>query len=202
MHKSKSEFIYIFWTGVNGTDPFRDLDQFLDKIKSLGFDGIQNFPTVGLIDGQFRQNLEETGFGYNKEIEMMKIAKEKYDLITTPYVHNLNECISMTSIGVDIIVFHLGLTIGGNIGAKTTSFNLDDSINQIIIMSNAAYQINPNVIVLVHGGPVATPSDVEYILNNIPKGTIDGFYGASSMERLPVEISITDTLKQFKKLRL
>ena len=196
MHKFE---IYL---GVNGTDPFRDIDQFLSTVKSMGFDGIQNFPTVGLIDGIFRKNLEETGFGYDKEIEMMDIAKNKYDLITTPYVHNLNECISMVNIGVDIIVIHLGLTTGGNIGAKTTLFNLEDCLNQIVTISNTAYSINENIIILVHGGPIANPNDVEYILNNIPKGTIDGFYGASSMERLPVEISITDTIKQFKNLKL
>ena len=188
--------------GINGTDPFRDMDRFLNDIKSAGFDGIQNFPTVGLIDGTFRKNMEETGFGYHKEIELMKLAK-KYDLLTTPYVFTINEAIEMTKIGCDIIVIHLGLTTGGNIGAKTTqSGNLMDSLDKITNMANAIYSINKDTIVLVHGGPVSTPKDVEYVFNNLPKGIIDGFYGASSMERLPVEESIANTVKQFKSLKL
>ena len=177
------------------------MDIFISEIKQLGFDGIQNFPTVGLIDGKFRANLEETGFGYDREVEIMRIAC-KYDLITTPYVFDVSDAVKMAQVGVDIIVIHLGLTVGGNIGAKTLGMSLDDAIDKIIVMANAIYSVNGNQIVLVHGGPVAQPKDVEYVLSNLPKGTIDGFYGASSMERLPVEVAITETLKQFKGLKL
>ncbi|KAK3336321.1 TIM-barrel-protein domain-containing protein [Cercophora scortea] len=183
--------------GVCATDPFRSIPQFLAQLKQLGFAGVQNFPTVGLIDGQFRANLEETGMSYNEEVEMIKLA-HTMDLLTTPYVFNVDEAEKMTRAGADILVAHMGLTTSGTIGA-TTGKSLDDCIVLIQQIRDAAVQINPNIMVLCHGGPIATPKDAEYVL----KGTrgIQGFYGASSMERLPVEDAIANVTRTFKNLK-
>lgn len=183
--------------GVNGTDPFCQFDQFLDEIKSIGFAGVQNFPTVGLIDGNFRANLEETGMGYGLEVEMIRKAHEK-DLFTTPYVFSREDAIAMTEAGADIIVPHMGLTTGGNIGAET-ALTLKDCVPLINDWAKAAKAVRSDIIVLCHGGPIATPEDAQYILQNCPE--CHGFYGASSMERLPSEIALTSTTKQFKAIR-
>jgi predicted TIM-barrel enzyme len=182
--------------GVNGTDPFCHFDKFLDEIKSTGFAGVQNFPTVGLIDGNFRANLEETGMGYALEVDMIRLAHEK-DLLTTPYVFNAQDAIAMTEAGADIIVPHMGLTTGGSIGAET-SLTLADCIPLINEWAQAAKQVREDVIVLCHGGPIATPEDAAYIMQHCP--LVDGFYGASSMERLPTELALTETTRQFKRI--
>ncbi|MBQ0535365.1 phosphoenolpyruvate hydrolase family protein [Providencia huaxiensis] len=182
--------------GVNGTDPFCQFDKFLDDIKATGFAGVQNFPTVGLIDGNFRANLEETGMGYGLEVEMIRLAHEK-DLLTTPYVFSAEDAIAMTKAGADIIVPHMGLTTGGNIGAET-ALTLRDCVPLINEWAKAAKAIREDVIVLCHGGPIATPEDAEYILANCPD--CHGFYGASSMERLPTEVALTATTQKFKSI--
>ncbi|WNN43655.1 MULTISPECIES: phosphoenolpyruvate hydrolase family protein [Winslowiella] len=182
--------------GVNGTDPFCQFDKFLDDLKALGFSGVQNFPTVGLIDGNFRANLEETGMGYGLEVEMIRLAHQK-DLLTTPYVFNQQDAIAMTQAGADIIVPHMGLTTGGNIGAET-ALRLKDCVPLITQWAQAAKAVREDVIVLCHGGPISSPQDAQYILDNCP--LCDGFYGASSMERLPTEVALTETTRQFKKL--
>lgn len=182
--------------GVNGTDPFCQFDKFLDDIKAIGFSGVQNFPTVGLIDGNFRANLEETGMGYALEVDMIRLAHEK-DLLTTPYVFSAQDAIAMTQAGADIIVPHMGLTTGGNIGAET-AFTLADCVAPINEWAQAAKRVREDVIVLCHGGPIATPEDAAYILQHCP--LVDGFYGASSMERLPTEVALTETTRQFKKI--
>lgn len=182
--------------GVNGTDPFCHFDKFLDDLKALGFSGVQNFPTVGLIDGNFRANLEETGMGYGLEVEMIRQAAAK-EMLTTPYVFSAENAVAMTQAGADIIVAHMGLTTGGNIGAET-SLQLADCVPLINEWALAAKQVRQDVIVLCHGGPIATPEDARYILANCPQ--CDGFYGASSMERLPTEIALTETTKQFKNI--
>ncbi|WP_174848130.1 phosphoenolpyruvate hydrolase family protein [Yersinia artesiana] len=183
--------------GVNGTDPFCQFDQFLDQLKALGFSGVQNFPTVGLIDGNFRANLEETGMGYGLEVDMIRLAHEK-DLLTTPYVFSAEDAVAMTQAGADIIVPHMGLTTGGNIGADT-ALKLADCVPLINEWAAAAKAVREDVIVLCHGGPISTPQDAQYIMDNCPQ--CDGFYGASSMERLPTEIALTDTTKQFKNIK-
>ncbi|MGE4755012.1 phosphoenolpyruvate hydrolase family protein [Yersinia enterocolitica] len=183
--------------GVNGTDPFCQFDQFLDQLKALGFSGVQNFPTVGLIDGNFRANLEETGMGYGLEVDMIRLAHEK-DLLTTPYVFSAEDAVAMTQVGADIIVPHMGLTTGGNIGADT-ALKLADCVPLINKWAAAAKAVREDVIVLCHGGPISTPQDAQYIMDNCPQ--CDGFYGASSMERLPTEIALTDTTKQFKNIK-
>lgn len=183
--------------GVCATDPFREMDRFLKQLKDLGFAGIQNFPTVGLIDGQFRQNLEETGMGYDAEVELVQKARE-LDLITTPYVFNLEEAKKMSEAGADIIVAHMGLTTSGSIGA-TSGKSLDDCVKLIQQIRDEAIKANPDVIVLCHGGPIAAPEDAEYVMSRT-KG-VHGFYGASSMERLPVEEAITNITKTFKQLK-
>ncbi|WP_428944111.1 phosphoenolpyruvate hydrolase family protein [Pantoea sp. FN060301] len=183
--------------GVNGTDPFCQFDRFLDELKALGFSGVQNFPTVGLIDGNFRANLEETGMGYDLEVEMIRLAHQK-DMLTTPYVFSEEDAVAMTAAGADIIVPHMGLTTGGNIGAET-AFKLVDCVALINAWAAAAKAVREDVIVLCHGGPISSPQDAEYILNHCPQ--CDGFYGASSMERLPSEIALTETTKQFKTIR-
>lgn len=183
--------------GVNGTDPFCQFDHFLDQLKDLGFSGVQNFPTVGLIDGNFRANLEETGMGYGLEVDMVRLAHEK-DLLTTPYVFSAADAIAMTQVGADIIVPHMGLTTGGNIGADT-ALKLADCVPLINEWAAAAKAVRDDVIVLCHGGPISTPEDAQYIMDNCPQ--CDGFYGASSMERLPTEIALTDTTRQFKKIK-
>lgn len=183
--------------GVNGTDPFCQFDHFLDQLKDLGFSGVQNFPTVGLIDGNFRANLEETGMGYGLEVDMIRLAHEK-GLLTTPYVFSAADAVAMTQAGADIIVPHMGLTTGGNIGADT-ALKLADCVPLINAWAAAAKAVRDDVIVLCHGGPISTPEDAQYIMDNCPQ--CDGFYGASSMERLPTDIALTDTTRQFKKIK-
>jgi len=182
--------------GVNGTDPFMIREDFLRCLAELGFSGVQNFPTVGLIDGVFRANLEETGMGYRHEIDLIKEAAE-LDLLTTPYVFNADEARAMTAAGADIIVCHMGLTTGGAIGAAT-SLKLADCVPRIDEWAAAARSVRKDIIVLCHGGPIATPEDAAYILDNCYD--CHGFYGASSMERLPTETAIAEQTRQFKRL--
>ncbi|KAK5048368.1 ToMV susceptible protein tm-1(GCR26) [Exophiala bonariae] len=184
--------------GVCGTDPFRIMPQFLAQLKGMGFCGVQNFPTVGLIDGTFRANLEETGMGYDKEVDMIAEA-HKLDLLTTPYVFNVDEAERMTKAGADVLVCHMGLTTSGSIGARTGK-SLDDCVKLIQEMGDAATKINHEILVLCHGGPIAEPKDAEYVLSRT-RG-IHGFFGASSMERLPVEIAISNTTREFKDLQI
>ncbi len=183
--------------GVCGTDPFRLMDVFLKELKAIGFVGVQNFPTVGLCDGVFRQNLEETGMGYDLEVEMIAKARE-LDLLTTPYVFSDDEAVKMTKAGADILVAHMGLTTKGTIGAKT-ALTLDDCVRRIQSMHDAAKKINPDILVICHGGPIAEPEDAAYVLART-KGVI-GFYGASSMERLPTEKAIAAQVKAFKDIK-
>lgn len=182
--------------GVCGTDPYRDMDIFLKDLKELGFSGIQNFPTVGLCDGMFRQNLEETGMGYYMEVEMINKA-HKLDMLTTPYVFNVDEAIEMTRAGADVLVAHMGLTTKGAIGAYTSK-SLEQCVKDIQDIHDAAVKNNPDIIVICHGGPISEPEDVKFILKNT-KGIV-GFFGASSIERLPTEIAITKQVEQFKKI--
>jgi len=182
--------------GVNGTDPFLLVDHFLDELKAMGFSGIQNFPTVGLIDGLFRRNLEETGMGYGLEVDLIAKARDK-DLLTTPYVFNPDEAAAMAKAGADIIVAHMGLTTGGSIGAGT-ALKLEDCPKLIDACADAARKVRKDVILLCHGGPISSPEDAAYILKAVPG--IHGFYGASSMERLPVEIALTEQTRAFKKI--
>jgi predicted TIM-barrel enzyme len=182
--------------GVNGTDPFRNMDIFLDQLKALGFSGVQNFPTVGLIDGTFRANLEETGMSYALEIDMIAKAREK-DMLTTPYVFSEAEAAAMAIAGADIIVCHLGLTTGGSIGAQTAP-KLEDCPARIDTWAEAALSVNSQILVLAHGGPIATPDDADFIIRNTRY--CHGFYGASSMERLPVELALTDQVRKFKAI--
>ncbi len=183
--------------GVNGTDPFMMTDSFLRRLIDLGFSGVQNFPTVGLIDGNFRANLEETGMGYGLEVNMIAAAA-KLDLLTTPYVFSDDEARAMTRAGADIVVCHMGLTTGGAIGAHT-ALSLEDCIEPINRWSAASRTIRKDVLVLCHGGPIATPSDARFILDHCPG--CDGFYGASSMERLPTEEALTRTTREFTAVR-
>ena len=173
--------------GVNGTDPFLVLDDFLRRLGELGFSGVQNFPTVGIIDGQFRRNLEETGMGFHHEVEMIRSAG-RHDLLTTPYVFNEDEATAMAKAGADIVVCHMGLTTGGSIGAET-GLKLADCVPRIKAWTAIVRQIKPDAIVLCHGGPIATPEDARFILDACPE--CNGFYGASSMERLPTERALT-----------
>lgn len=182
--------------GVNGTDPFCNFNVFLDTLKTLGFAGVQNFPTVGLIDGVFRQNLEQTGISYVQEVAMIKMAHDK-GMLTTPYIFSTQNAIDMTHAGADIIVCHMGLTTGGNIGAET-AMTLDDCVIAMDTWATAARKINPDILALIHGGPVSSPADADYIMQHSTQ--CDGFYGASSMERLPVEIAITQQTKDFKAI--
>jgi predicted TIM-barrel enzyme len=182
--------------GVNGTDPFRRMDVFLDEIKALGFAGVQNFPTVGLIDGTFRANLEETGMSYGLEVDMIAAAHKK-DLLTTPYVFNESEAEAMARAGADIIVCHLGLTTGGAIGAQT-ALKLNDCPALIDSWAAAAIKVRPDILVLAHGGPIAEPADADFIMKSTK--TCHGFYGASSMERLPVETALTEQVRRFKSI--
>ena len=184
--------------GVCGTDPFRDMKYFIRDLKHAGFSGVQNFPTVGLIDGKFRQNLEETGMGYDLEVAMIKEAHEQ-DMFTTPYVFNEKDAVKMAKAGADLLVAHMGLTTKGSIGA-TTALSLDDCVPIVQAIHDAAKEVNPDVMVIVHGGPVAQPEDAKYVLKRT-KGVV-GFFGASSIERLPTEIAITDQVKTFKKLKI
>ncbi len=182
--------------GVNGTDPFCQFDPFLDQLKEIGFAGIQNFPTVGLIDGKFRANLEETGMGYAMEVDLVRLARSK-DMLTTPYVFSVEDAKAMTEAGADIIVAHMGLTTGGTIGADT-ALTLQDCVGEINAIAAAARAINPDIIILCHGGPIAEPEDARYILQQCPG--CHGFYGASSMERLPVEKALVAQTQAFKNL--
>ncbi len=183
--------------GVNGTDPFRQMDVFLDELKRLGFSGVQNFPTVGIIDGTFRANLEETGMSYGLEVDMIAKAHSK-DMLTTPYVFNEDEAAAMAKAGADIIVCHMGLTTGGSIGAET-ALKLSDCPALIDAWAEAALKVNPDVLVLSHGGPIATPDDAAFIMKETKN--CHGFYGASSMERLPTEVALTEQTRQFKRIR-
>jgi predicted TIM-barrel enzyme len=182
--------------GVNATDPFRIMDVFLDELKRIGFSGVQNFPTVGLIDGVFRANLEETGMSYGLEVDMIAKARAR-DMLTTPYVFNGDEAAAMAKAGADIIVCHLGLTTGGTIGAHT-ALKLDQCPALVESWAAAALKVRRDVIVLVHGGPVAMPADAEFILRNTDN--CHGFYGASSMERLPTEVALTEQTRTFKRI--
>ena len=182
--------------GVNGTDPFMIADEFLGRLITLGFSGVQNFPTVGLIDGTFRANLEETGMGYALEVDLIARA-HALDLLTTPYVFNEQEARAMAGAGADIVVCHLGLTTGGAIGAET-ALTLADCVPRIDRWAAAAREVNPEAIVLCHGGPIATPKDAQYVLSQCR--ACDGFYGASSMERLPTETALTDTTRRFVEI--
>ncbi len=183
--------------GVCGTDPFRVMEHFLKQVKDAGFSGVQNFPTVGLCDGQFRQNLEETGMGYGPEVDMIRKAHE-LNLFTTPYVFNVDEAKAMAEAGADVIVAHLGLTTKGSIGAST-AYTIEQAPAKVQELCDAAKKINPNVICLCHGGPISMPEDAEFVLQNTEG--VHGFYGASSMERLPTETAITEQMKKFKAVR-
>jgi predicted TIM-barrel enzyme len=183
--------------GVCGTDPMRLMDRFLRTIKEVGFAGVQNFPTVGLIDGTFRANLEETKMGYDREVEMIRLAHEM-DLLTTPYVFNPEEAVRMTKAGADILVAHMGLTTSGSIGAATAK-SLEDCVTLIDEIATVARATRDDVILLCHGGPIAEPDDAAFILQNCP--AVDGFYGASSMERLPTEQAIRQQTERFVNLR-
>ena len=184
--------------GVNGTDPFCHFERFLDEVKAVGFSGVQNFPTVGLIDGTFRENLEATGMGFDLEVEMIRLAREK-DLLTTPYVFSEDEAAAMAEAGADIVVCHLGLTTGGAIGAGV-AFSLEDCPARVDAWGRAALAVNPDVILLVHGGPVSSPEDAQYVLDRAEH--CHGFYGASSMERLPTEVALTEQTRAFKAVRI
>ena len=183
--------------GVNGTDPFYDPDVFLPELRRVGFSGVQNFPTVGLIDGNFRANLEETGMGYALEVEMIEHA-HALDLLTTPYVFSAEDSTAMAQAGADIIVCHMGLTTGGGIGAET-ALTLEDCVPIIDEWADAARSVRDDVIILCHGGPIAMPEDAAYILKHCQD--IQGFYGASSMERLPVEQALKKQTEAFKAIR-
>ncbi len=184
--------------GVCGTDPFRRMPVFLRQIKEIGFAGVQNFPTVGLIDGVYRQNLEETGMGFDLEIEMIRLAHE-LDLLTAPYVFTPEEAREMAGVGADVLVPHMGLTTSGSIGAQT-AITLDDAVVRIQAMHDAAKDVNPEVIVLCHGGPIAEPEDAAYVMSRT-RG-VAGFFGASSMERLPAEVAIRENAKRFKGIAM
>ena len=183
--------------GVCGTDPMRIMDRFLAGVKAIGFAGIQNFPTVGLIDGTFRANLEETNMGYGKEVDMIRLSREM-DLLTTPYVFNTDDAQAMTEAGADILVAHMGLTTSGSIGAKT-ALTLEECVEPINAIIDTAKALREDVIVLCHGGPIAEPDDAAFIINKCAK--IDGFYGASSMERLPTERAIKEQTERFTSIR-
>jgi len=183
--------------GVCGTDPFRIMKHFLREIQSLGFSGVQNFPTVGLIDGTMRQGLEETDMGYDKEVDMIREARE-LGLLTCPYIFNVAEAEAMAKAGADVLIPHMGLTTKGSIGAKS-AVTLDESVLRVQAMHDAAKKINPNVLVLCHGGPISEPEDAEYVMRHT-KGIV-GFFGASSIERLPTEVAITECVRRFKTIR-
>lgn len=184
--------------GVNGTDPFRVMEVFLKQLKDQGFSGVQNFPTVGLIDGVFRQNLEETGMGYDLEVEMIRKAHE-LDLLTTPYVFDEEQATKMAEAGADILVAHMGLTTKGTIGAKT-ALTLDDCVERIQGIVNAGRAVNPDILVICHGGPIAEPEDAEYVIKRV-EGIV-GFFGASSIERFAAEKGIKTQTEAFKKIEM
>ena len=180
--------------GVCGTDPFRDMRRFCAQLKGMGFAGVQNFPTVGLVDGGFRANLEETGRGFGGEVEMIRVAGEM-GLLTTPYVFNPDEGTAMAEAGADVVVAHMGLTTSGSIGA-TSGKSLDDCVRDVAAIRDAVRKVRQDVILLCHGGPIAKPDDARYVLSRVEG--LHGFYGASSMERLPVEEAITNITREFK----
>jgi predicted TIM-barrel enzyme len=183
--------------GVCGTDPFRLMPVFLRQVKEAGFSGVQNFPTVGLIDGTFRQGLEETGMGYGLEVDMIRLARAM-DLLTCPYVFNEGDAVAMTKAGAVVLVPHMGLTTKGNIGAQT-ALTLDECVERIQRMHDAAKKVRRDALVLCHGGPIAEPEDAQYVLSHT-KGVV-GFFGASSMERLPTEVAITENARRFKQMK-
>ncbi len=183
--------------GVCGTDPFMLRDPFLRELKDLGFAGIQNFPTVGLIDGTFRAGLEETGMGFQLEVDCIAAAHQ-LDMLTTPYAFDAQQSSALTAAGADIIVAHMGLTTSGSIGARTAR-SLDDCVAEVAAIAEAARKVRDDVIVLCHGGPIAMPDDAQFMLERVD--TIDGFYGASSMERLPTEVALTAQVKKFTEIR-
>jgi predicted TIM-barrel enzyme len=182
--------------GVCGTDPFRLMPVFLRELKELGFAGVQNFPTVGLIDGVFRQNLEETGMSYALEVELIRAARE-LELLTAPYVFDPAGARLMAEAGADVLVPHMGLTTSGTIGAET-AITLDEAVERVQAMHDAAKEVDPDVLVLCHGGPIAEPEDAAYVLGRT-HGVV-GFFGASSMERLPTEVALTETMRRFKAI--
>jgi predicted TIM-barrel enzyme len=182
--------------GVCGTDPFRVMEVFLPQLAAMGFSGIQNFPTVGLFEGLFRQNIEETGMGFGLEVEMVRTAR-RLDILTTPYAFTPDEARQMAEAGADVLVPHVGLTTSGAIGAQT-AMTLDEAVARVQEMADAAHAVNPDLLVLCHGGPIAEPADAAYVLART-RG-VAGFYGASSMERLPTERAITEQVEQFKAL--
>ena len=182
--------------GVCGTDPFRLMDVFLDELVRIGFSGVQNFPTVGLFDGTFRRNLEETGMGYGLEVQMTRLARTK-GLLTAPYVFTVEEATAMAEAGADVLVPHMGLTTGGSIGAETAK-TLEECVPLIQAMHDAARAVNPDILVLCHGGPIAEPDDVAYVIERTD-GVV-GFFGASSMERLPTEVAMTENMRRFKSI--
>lgn len=184
--------------GVNGTDPFVLMPQFLAELKAMGFSGVQNFPTIGLFDGAMRQSFEETGMGFGLEVDMIRQAAD-IDLLTTPYVFNPDEAAAMTRAGADIIVAHMGVTTGGAIGA-TSAVSLDDCVAEIDAISAAARAVRDDVIILCHGGPISMPDDAAYVLAHANR--CHGFYGASSAERLPAEVAIRDQIMKFKSISL
>ena len=184
--------------GVCGTDPFRLMDVFLKQLMDIGFSGVQNFPTVGIMDGVYRQNLEETGMGYGLEVDMIRKARE-LDILTTPYAFNEEEAKQMAEAGADILVAHMGLTTKGTIGA-TTALTLEDAAKRVQSIHDAAKSVNPDILVICHGGPIAEPEDARYVLEHT-EGVV-GFYGASSMERLPTERAITGQIEAFKQISL
>jgi predicted TIM-barrel enzyme len=184
--------------GVCGTDPFRVMDRFLRDLKQLGFSGVQNFPTVGLIDGQFRESLEETGMGYDLEVELIALGHE-LDLLTCPYVFNQDQAKAMAKAGADLLIAHMGLTTKGSIGART-AITLDESVARIQAIQEAAVSVRPDILVLCHGGPIAEPEDVHYVLSRTHG--VCGFFGASSIERLPTERAITEQVMSFKKVKI
>jgi predicted TIM-barrel enzyme len=183
--------------GVNGTDPFIIMPVFLKQLKELGFSGVQNFPTVGIIDGTFRQSLEETGINYATEVDMIRQAHE-LDLLTTPYVFSADEAVEMTRAGADFIVPHMGVTVGGTIGANSAK-SLEQSVRLIDEWAEAARKVRKDVIVIAHGGPISMPDDVAYVLRH--SAHCNGFYGASSMERLPTEVALTEQTRKFKSIQ-
>jgi predicted TIM-barrel enzyme len=182
--------------GVCGTDPFRLMPVFLEEVKRAGFSGVQNFPTVGLMDGTFRAGLEETGMGYGLEVEMIRRARE-LDLVTAPYVFTEDEAAAMAEAGADVLVPHMGLTTGGSIGART-GLSLDEAVERVQALRDAAVRVNPEILCLCHGGPIAEPDDAQTVIDRTD-GVV-GFFGASSMERLPTEVAMTENMRRFKSI--
>lgn len=183
--------------GVNGSDPFKNMKRFLKEIKEVGFSGIQNFPSIGGFDGRIRAEFEQTGLGFEKEVEMVSMARE-LDLFTSPYAWDTEEAAAMAKAGADVLVAHVGCTVGGSIG-MTSTHSLEDAVKIVQEIRDAAVEVNPDIIVLCHGGAIATPADAQYVMQNTTG--ISGYYGASSIERLPVERAIRQQVEDFKKIR-